>query len=314
MPSRTLSRRDLVVGCLTVAGFSGCSTSSSRQAQLGAESVTARSIPAGSDRLAVFDIGQDNRAASSVSDAILTRRQFNSIPDPVATLPAATTGPLAETDVGKLACLSANANDGSAAVIWARWTDENLATALGSNATQNSATADSDRVRFRTSTASAARLTDTAFAVGDHETVRSIVDVWHHDGAVVSEDTLAPFERTDRGALIRFAAQDTFDRDGSIPEPYDRIENGSMALESVDTGTNLAFHFQVGSIDDAPTVESALRDDLVDSSRLPSPISLQLQIDRSADVIEVSYEAAEATMADSGPDVFTAAMDSIEGA
>ena len=313
MPSRPLSRRDIVVGCLTVVGFSGCSESSSRPAQLGAESVTAHSIPAGSDRLAVFDMKHDNQAVSSVSNAILTGEEFNSIPDPVAALPTDTTGPLADTDVGKLACISSNETDGSAAIVWARWTDENLANALGSNVTQESSAPDSDRIRYRTATSSAARLADTAFVVGDHETVRSVIDVWHHGGDVVSEGALAPFERTDRNALVRFATQFLPERDGTRPRQYDRIENGSTALKSVDAGTKLTIEYQVDSIDSAPTVESALEDDLVESPHPPSAVGLEVDVGRTADVIHVSCEADESTVSDSGADLITAARKAVEG-
>lgn len=285
MTSRPLSRRDIVICCLTVAGFSGCSASSSQPDQLGAESVTARSIPAGSDRLAVFDMEHDNRGADSVSNAILTRRWFDSIPDPVSGLLTATTGPLAETDGGKIACIHSNDTNGSAAIVWARWTDGDLANALGSNVTQGSPTADGERIRYETDTSSAVRLADTVFALGDHETVGSVVDVWHHDGEVVSEDTVAPFERTDRNALVRYATQTAPGQGDARPQPYNRIENGSAALE----------------------------DDLIESSRLTSAVSLQLEVGRNADVIEVTYEADESTMAASGPDVFTTAMDSIDG-
>ncbi|AHG00880.1 hypothetical protein HALLA_10980 [Halostagnicola larsenii XH-48] len=218
--------------------------------------------------------------------------------------------------IGKVAVLGSNAGSGSAGVVWAEWSDDELVALLeqsGQDATE-AETADG-RTIYEAGGRSAVVLGEHVFAIGTDDLVRSVVDVWHGDGDPVSDAVLGPFERTARDAPVRFATTGRAFHDSSTPPQraaYDPVTNTSVSITSEDGDATVDIAYQVDSTDAAESLADALRTDLglettadaIDPV-LPRGIRNDLTVDRTSTVVTVRYRDTAETVAEYGDDILT---------
>ncbi|KDE58977.1 hypothetical protein EL22_01010 [Halostagnicola sp. A56] len=315
-----LTRREEVVsGCLLV-GLGGCNslpTSLGNSPPPGADELTAGTVPAETDPLLLVfpDELEPDSAATTIAAGLLESSPFTELSAGLADL---VTGSSSETAsaVGKVAVLGSNAGSGSAGVVWAEWSDDELVALLeqsGQDATE-AETADG-RTIHEAGGQSAVVLGEHVFAIGTDDLVRSVVDVWHGDGDPVSDAVLGPFERTDRESPVRFATTGRAFHDDPTPPrraAYDPVTNTSISITSGDGDATVDIAYQVDSTDAAESLADALRTDLglettadaIDPV-LPRGIRNDLTVDRTSTVVSVRYQHSAEAVAEYGNDILT---------
>lgn len=233
LPTRP-SRRNVLLVTAGVAAAGGlgalAATFTSREGRrLGANGFTAKTAPSGSDSVVVIDADAipDAPLAKAAAKVLLDADAFDALPGALREPFLAASPAVTSTDrIGKLVLVGSSGDETSGtppggepasrtadggAVVWADWTDDELVSVLESE-TETGTRRDSYRGRtcYANGDTTGARLGDTAFALGSPDTVRRIVDVWHHDADPVGGEALETLERTPLGAPVRFS----FDRLG----------------------------------------------------------------------------------------------------
>lgn len=308
MSRRPVSRRSVLFAGGAVAGIgtAGAYLSSTANDDLpGAQGFTAKSAPARSDPLVAIDVDRvlRNPAISAGASALLDAQSFAAFPASLTALFDSGVTVIDPNNLGKLVCIETT-DDEAAAVVWAEWTREDLVAVVEDESERAAETRSyRDRTTYATDGVAGAVLADEVFAVGSMDAVRSVVDVWHSDAEPVEDAVLGPFERTPPDAPVRFAASELgFDADvhANRSDTYERIENRSGWIAASDEPV-LGVQYGLESIDDVESVIAALRSDLAepseddsDDSTLSDAVRNDVSVDRTGDVVTVTYrDAAE---------------------
>ena len=319
MVGRKLTRRETVVsGCLLV-GFSGCnslSASIGNSHSPGADGFTAGTVPVETDPLLLVspDESHTDAASTALTARLLESSSFSELPARLTDLVIGSSG--TTSAAGKVAVLGSNAGSGSAGVVWAEWSDDDLVATLeqsGQDATE-AETADG-RTIYEAGGRSAAVLGEQVFAIGTADLVRAIVDVWHGDGDPVSDAVLRSFEGTTRESPVRFATTGCLFHDNSTPPQraaYEHVTNTSVSFTGEDGDATVDIAYQVDSTDAAELLADALRTDLglettadaIDPV-LPRGIRNDLTADRTSAVVTVQFRDTAKAVAEYGNDILT---------
>lgn len=271
MTSNRPSRRSLLlaggatVGTGLVGGIAWPFFSDDDARSRGPGGLTAGTVPAGSDPLVWIDIDKVETAAEAAAISTLLRSSvFDDVPETLRS--EIDNGQSSDASLRELVLIGTDAEDTSAAIVWADWSDERAKGLLKSSRSVTSETYNGYSVSTAGET-SVVVLNDGVFTVGATSAVRNVIDVWNDDVQPISGDTLRRFEGTPRGN-VRFS----FD---TLPLPCEGVtENRSEAYSRVTqvagatpkSDSTLRLELFVDSQDATDDVASAVRTDLGVSS------------------------------------------------
>jgi len=231
----------------------------------GAEGFTAGTAPEETDPILFVDPStvSEQEGSQALADALLAQPAFEGVAGHLGGAFDGS-GPVDIAALDKLLVVGSGVVDGSAAVVWADWSPDRLASLLGENGRPENGTYAGQRT-YETDKSSAAVLGDGIFALGTPRVVRSIVDVWHGDAKPISRDVLEPFERTHRNAPVRFATTGLAFKTASADsrtQAYETVTNTSVSITAGDDNTTVTVSYEVGSTDADDPLAAALRRDL----------------------------------------------------
>ncbi|MCF2240120.1 hypothetical protein KI372_01430 [Halobacterium salinarum] len=272
--------------------------------QLGADDLTAGTIPASADTLAVAQInrGEPPEPVRAVAGSVAEALPFASVPARLRRLMSTGSSQAVDASrIGKLAFIGSAGGRG-AVVVWANWTEEHFADFVGvDSSTDRQAEMRHGRPMYTTGETAGSVLAETAFVVGHPSIVADTIGVWHGDTDPIGESTLRTYSLTRRQSPFRFSLGDIQLPCNSVrpvrkPPVYDHVTRRYGAIS--DDG-ELRVSMTLDSQVPTTTLAAALRRDLglagAAAARvdLPSDAVSALSVHEEADAVAVQFSPAD---------------------
>lgn len=284
-------------------------TSSSRRDSPGAEGLSIGTVPAESDPLLLIDPVRTRRcpADSTFATALLGYPAFEAVrPFLSGVFDDGSTGGTSE-NLGKLAVVGSSAGNGSAAVAWADWSDDDLEAIVTSSTEGSIETGmDDGQTVYRVGEKAATRLGNRVFTIGSTDVVRSVVEVWHGDVDPITGPVLRSFEYSDKDAPVRFGTTGRgFANATTTPrsQVYESIATTSADIICEDSEAALEVAYRADSSDLADPIAEELERDLglvsnADPVEFPLPrmVYEDLTIQSDMDYVNVEFRASIETV------------------
>lgn len=211
------SRRRLLFGAGSVlfggsvAALSDDIIANSRPAgdfdQLGADDLTAGTIPASTDTLAVVQLNRAEppEAVRAVAGLVAEASPFVPVPIQLRGLVSTDSSKTVDPSrIGKLAFVG-SADGHGAVVVWADWTKDHFAELVSVSGSDDHRTEiRHGKSMYTAGDTAGSMLTKTAFVVGHPSVVADTIGVWHGDEEPVGDSTLSTYDLTRRQSPFRF--------------------------------------------------------------------------------------------------------------